>query len=168
MRHILDANILIYLVKAGLTQEFINLVENEIVIDTNVYYETVERGINNNYPDAFLVEDFLKKNQIPIIPVEISSDLSKFRDPGETSCYVLAKSKGLCISSDIRANKKFSNFKIQCIQLDTYFYKQFLNKRIEKNRLIDILGDLKSVDGTSANRVSVFLELLSKGGVKNE
>lgn len=75
MRFILDANTLIYLVKAGLTQEFIKLIDNEIVIDKSVYTEVVEKGIENNYPDSYLVRNFLEMNQIPIIPVNISSQL---------------------------------------------------------------------------------------------
>ena len=168
MRFILDANTLIYLVKANLSQEFINLIDNEIIIDKSVYNEVVEKGIENNYPDAYLVESFLEVNQIPIIPVNITSELSKFRDPGETSCYILAKSEGLCISSDIRAIKKFNNFQIPCIQLDTFFYKQFLNKKIRRNKCISILRDLKNVNGTSANRISIFFELILNGGKKDE
>lgn len=168
MRLILDANALIYLIKGGLAQRFYKLLDNAVVIDKSVYNEVVEKGIENNYPDAFIAKDFLEKNQIPIIPVDISSELSKFRDPGETSCYILAKSEGACISSDIIANKKFNNFKINSMQLDTFFYNQFLKKKIEKNEFLSILNNLKKVDGTSANRVSVFLELISKGGHKDE
>lgn len=168
MRLILDANALIYLVKAGLSQRFFKLLDDEVVIDRSVYEEVVENGIENNYPDAYIGRDFLEKNQIPIIPVEISPELSKFRDPGETSCYILAKSEGVCISSDIRANKKLNNFQVPCMQLDTFFYNQYLKKKFDKKEFLIILNDLKKINGTSANRISVFLELISKGGNKSE
>ena len=168
MRLILDANALIYLVKTGLSQEFIKLIDDDIVIDKSVYNEVVEKGIEKKYPDAYNAKDFLEKNQIPIIPLDISSDLSKFRDPSETSCYILAKKEGICISSDIRANKKFKSLKIPFMELDTFFYNQLLKKIIDKKKFINILNELKGVNGTSANRVSVFLELISNEGERNE
>ena len=168
MRFILDANALIYLVKAGLSQEFFDLTEDDVVIDKSVYNEVVEKGMEKKYPDAYNTKDFLEKNQIPIIPIDIKSDLSKFRDPGETSCYILTKKEGICISSDIRANKKFKNLNVAFMELDTFFYNQFLKKKIDKKRFINILNELKGVYGTSANRISVFMELLQNEGEKNE
>ena len=168
MRFILDANALIYLVKTGLTQEFSTLIEDDVVIDKSVYNEVVEKGIEYKFPDAYNAKDFLERNQIPIIPTDIKSDLSKFRDPGETSCYILAKKEGICISSDIRANKKFKKLGIAFIELDTFFYNQLLKKKIDKKRFINILNELKGVNGTSANRISVFLELISNESEKNE
>ncbi len=168
MRLILDANALIYLVKAGLSQEFINLIEDDLVIDKSVYNEVIEKGMENKYPDAYNAKDFLEKNQVPIIPIDIKSDLSKFRDPGETSCYILAKKEGICISSDIRANKKFKNHNVNFMELDTFFYNQLLKKKIDKKRFINILNELKGVNSTSANRISVFLELISNESEKNE
>ncbi len=168
MRFILDANALIYLVKTGLSQEFINLTEDDVIIDKSVYNEVVEKGMENKYPDAYNANDFLEKNHIPIIPIDINSDLSKFRDSGETSCYILAKKEGICISSDIRANKKFKNLNVASMELDTFFYNQLLKKRIDKKRFINILNELKGVNGTSANRISVFMELISNEGERNE
>ena len=168
MRFILDANALIYLVKTGLSQEFINLSEVDLVIDKTVYNEVVEKCMESKYPDAYNARNFLEKNQIPIIPTDISSDLSKFRDAGETSCYILAKKEGICISSDIRANKKFKNLNVAFMELDTFFYNQLLKKKIDKKRFINILSELKGVNGTSANRISIFLELISNEDEKNE
>ncbi len=168
MRLILGANALIYLVKTNLAQEFFNLAEDELIIDKSVYNEVVEMGMESKYPDAYNAKDFLEKNQVPIIPVEIESELYKFRDPGEASCYILAKKDGACISSDIRANKKFKNLKVAFMELDTFFYHQFLKKRIDKKRFINILNDLKEVNGTSSNRISVFLELISNEGDLHE
>ncbi|MHA1148175.1 MAG: hypothetical protein ACTSR8_08005 [Promethearchaeota archaeon] len=164
----MDANALIYLVKADLAQEFIDIIEDNVVIDKSVYNEVVEKGIEHKYPDAYIAKDFLEKNQIPIIPVNIKKELPKFRDPGETSCYILAKEEGICISSDVRANKKLKALDIAFLELDTFFYNQLMKKNVNKKRFIKILNDLKLVNGTSANRISVFLELLSKDGEKDE
>ncbi len=168
MRFILDANALIYLVKTELSQDFFDLLEDEVVIDKSVYDEVIKKGIENKYPDAYNAKIFLEKNQIPIIPVDIKAELPKFRDPGETSCYILGKEEGVCISSDIRANKKFKKYNIGFLELDTFFYNQLKNEKITKKKFINILKELKSVNGTSANRISIFLELLSNEGEENE
>lgn len=168
MRFILDANAFIYLIKTDLAEEFMKLIEEELVIDKSVHYEVIEKGIEEKYPDAYKAKDFLEKNQIPIIPTDIKSDLSFFRDPGETSCYLLAKKEGICISSDIKANKKFRDLNVAFMELDTFFYNQLLNKKINRRRFISILDKLKSVNGTSANRISIFLEKISNKDEKNE
>lgn len=54
------------------------------------------------------------------------------------------------------------------MELDTFFYNQLLKKIIDKKKFINILNELKGVNGTSANRVSVFLELISNEGERNE
>lgn len=169
MRFILDANAMIYLAKAHLFEMFMKLIKNnDLVIDNNVYNEVVERGIENRYADAYLAKDFLETFRIPVISVDISSDLQKFRDPGETSCYLLAEEDGICITSDIRATKKFENHNIEYMELDLFFFQQFLKKNIGKLEFIKILNDLKRVNGTTANRISVFLEVISKGSDDNE
>lgn len=169
MRFILDANAIIYLIKSGLASLFIKLNnECDLVIDNNVYNEVVERGIENKYPDAYEAKNFLESNRIPIIPIDIKQNLFKFRDPGETSCYMLAKDEGICISSDIRANRKFKNNKIPFMELDTFFYNQFLKRNVSKKKLITILNELRIVNGTTANRISVFLEVISNGSEKDE
>lgn len=162
MRLILDANALIYIIKANISSEFYRLSDFPMIVDKSVYNEVVEKGIENNFPDALMTKDFLEKNQIPIIPIDISAEISKFRDPGETSCYILARSEGICISSDTRANKIFNNLQIPSMQLDTFFYNQYLKTKITETEFIDILERLKKVDGTSANRINIFLELISK------
>ncbi|MHA1660265.1 MAG: hypothetical protein ACTSUT_14230 [Promethearchaeota archaeon] len=138
-----------------------------MIIDKSVYNEVVEKGMEHKYLDVYDAKNILEKNQIPIIPIDIKSDLSKFRGPGEISCYLLAKKEGTCINSNIRANKKFKIFNTAFMELYTFFYNQLLKNTIDKKRFIKILNELKGVNGTSANRISVFLELLSNEGEKN-
>ncbi|MGQ4873686.1 MAG: hypothetical protein ACP6IY_06370 [Promethearchaeia archaeon] len=164
MRLILDANALIYLVKTNLIQEFMDLIDDKVVIDNSVYREVIDNGIEKNYQDAHIAKYFLEKYQIPIIPTDIHPEIQKFRDAGETSCFILAKQEGICISCDVRANKKFKKFGIKSIELDTFFYNQLLKKKIDKKKFMNILFKLKNVNGTSVNRILVFLELISEGG----
>ena len=99
MRWILDACTLIYLIKAKLFKQFIDLVKYPVVIDSNVNQEVVIDGKTNNYSDAFEAEALLNEFRIPIISIDISKDLYRFSDPGETSCFLLAIEQGVCITS---------------------------------------------------------------------
>ena len=107
MRWILDACTLIYLIKTDMFSKFMTLVEFPVVIDSSVYQEVVVYGKKNKYPDANDAEISLNEFKIPVISIDISEELFRFRDPGETSCYILAKEDGICLTSDDRAYKKF-------------------------------------------------------------
>lgn len=158
MRWILDANALIYLIKAHLADIFIELANNNVVIDSSVYKEAVDDGIVQNHVDALDLKKFLERKQVPSIPVDISNDLGRFKDAGETSCYILAKQDGVCVTSDTRALKKYKNEGVPCMQPDIFFLTQFLEKKIDKKRLEDVLDALIHVRATTAERK---LEILS-------
>ncbi len=159
MRWILDSNSLIYLIKADLEDLFYKLTEKDIVIDTSVFHEVVEVGIKKKYPVAERAKNFLERYRIPIISIDISSELGKFRDPGETSCYLLTKKEGVCISSDVRATKKFSQFNLSWMQLDTFFYQNCLNKKILMNEFEEILEKLEKVQATTPERKYALLRM---------
>ena len=162
MRYILDACVLIYLIKANLTNEFINLCENDMVIDKEVYNEVVEQGKENNYPDAIIAEHFLINNKIPIIPTDIKKFIHLFRDAGETSCFILAQDTGTCITTDKRAFNKFVNQSVSVVRLDTFFYKKCLNRQYSKDVIISFLDKLLSVYATNSERYATFIKLLSQ------
>jgi len=54
------------------------------------------------------------------------------------------------------------------MELDSFFFNQLLKRKIDKKRFINILYELKGVNGTSANRISVFMELISNEVERNE
>ena len=162
MRWILDANSLIYLIKTNLEDLFYELIDGNVVIDTSVHEEVVDNGIKHNYPDAVQAKKFLEKNHVPIIPVDTSVEIDKFRDAGETSCYILARKEGTIISSDVRANRKFEKHGISSIHLDFFFYIWFLDQKIDENKLERILTSLEEIYATMPERKSHLLNLISK------
>ena len=165
MNYILDASVLIYLIKANLTKEFIDLCENDMVIDKEVYNEVVEQGKENNYPDAIIAENFLINNKFPIIPTDIRKFIHLFRDAGETSCFILAQDNGTCITTDKRAFNKFLTQSVSVVRLDTFFYKKCLNKKYSNEIIIRLLDKLLSVYATNSERYATFIKLLSQKGV---
>ena len=167
MKYNLDANALIYLIKSKTANLFVNLVNKDVVVDTSVYKEAIEDGIEKGYPDANLAKKWLEQYRIPVIPIDISPMLSKFKDPGETSCYLLGKEGSICISSDIRALKKLKRMNIQTIQLDSFFFSQFRKKMISKKEFIGILDKLEVIYATLPERKLVFLQNI-KDEEKNE
>ena len=157
MRIILDANSLIYMIKTNLFIRFTELTSNPIVIDTSVYKEVVEDGIAKNYPDAYIAQKYLKDFEIEIIPIDITDELPLFRDPGETSCYLLALDAGVCLTSDRKAIKKMIHFGIEPISIDEYFYNLCLNNYLPLKELEVILKKFEGVYASSKERRAFFL-----------
>lgn len=160
VRLILDACTIIYLIKANLQDEFIKISNVNIVIDKEVYTEVVENGKKNSYPDALIAEKFLIENKIPIIPTDIKKYLYLFRDYGETSCFILAKDEGVCITSDKRAFNKFEQQKVNVKRLDTYLYSEWIKKKYPKEKIITFLDSLLNVYATTPERYAVFIKKL--------
>ncbi|TFG25643.1 MAG: hypothetical protein EU529_00085 [Promethearchaeota archaeon] len=162
MRWILDSCTIIYLVKTNLFENFIKLIKYPLVIDNSVYEEVITDGKANNYSDAFKAEKLLKRNKIPVISIDISEDLVLFRDAGETSCYILARDDGICITSDDRAYKKFINQGQKAIRLDTFFFNKCIEKLLTENNFIEILKKLESVNATKPKSILFFIEKLKE------
>ena len=164
MNFILDANTIIYLIKSNLQENFMEYYKKtQIIIDTSVYAEVVENGLKNNYPDAIIAKNFLQKYKIPIIPIDVSKQIHKFRDAGETSCAILAlnkKTEGVCISSDKKAIKKFATYNIPHIQLDTVYYNLFLNIKLKEDEFFNILYKLEKIYAINSERIIFFYDLI--------
>jgi hypothetical protein len=145
MRWILDACTLIYLVKSNLFDLFYSLAKFPICIDTSVFDESVIQGKKHNHQDAITVEKALMKFKIPVIPVEIQEYISIFRDPGETSLYILANDDGVGVTSDRRAYNKFLEHNINVLKLEQFFFQKYIDKLLTKKDLIDILAKLEEI-----------------------
>ena len=152
MNWILDANTIIYIVKAGLDDIFMKMVVGKSKIDTSVYNEVVEKGEELGYDDALIAKRILQKYQIPIIPVDISEKLSTFRDPGETSCHLLTVGDDICISSDKRAIQKLNKHKTNVVRLDEFFLFQAIQNTLSKKNFQDYLERLERVYATTPER----------------
>ena len=162
MRWILDACTLIYLVKTKLFSKFMALVEYPVVIDSSVYKEAVTDGKANNYPDASDAEVFLNKFKIPVISIDTSKDFYRFRDFGETSCYILTKEDGICLTSDDRAYKKFKKEDQKVIRMDSFYFEKLNQKKITQREFIEILKELESVNATKPKSILFFLETIQQ------
>ncbi|OLS13560.1 MAG: hypothetical protein RBG13Loki_2811 [Promethearchaeota archaeon CR_4] len=152
MRWILDANSLIYLTRAGLTQKFVDLADFQTVIDKEVYHEVVERGKDRNKPDSDQADQYLKTNNIPIIPVNIDRVIGHFKDPGEASCFVLAKSEGVCVTNDIRAIKKFRAQQVDAMPFEIFFGRRYREGRLPGAEFERILEELVKANALTQER----------------
>jgi len=158
MRWILDACTLIYLVKANLFKTFMNAVSNPVVIDSSVFQEVIIEGKEHQYLDAFEAESLLNEYHIPVISIDGSNELFRFVDPGETSCYILAKEDGICITSDDRAYRKFHQTNLDAMRIDSFFYLKFQKNNITKTQFLEILNKLESINATKSNSILFYLQ----------
>ena len=162
MRWILDACTIIYLIKADLFSQFMKLAKYPVVIDSSVYQEVVINGKASNYPDADDAEFSLNQFKIPVISIDISKDLNRFRDPGETSCYILVKEEGICLTSDDRAYKKFIVSGQQVMRLDSFYFEKLNQKMLSEAEFIAILKKLETINATKPKSILFYLEKLQQ------
>ncbi|NVM37901.1 MAG: hypothetical protein HWN81_20075 [Candidatus Lokiarchaeota archaeon] len=162
MRWILDACTLIYLIKAKLFNHFMEIVEFPVVIDSSVYQEVVINGKANNYPDAIEAEEILNENRVPVISIEVSKDLFRFIDPGETSCYLLAMEEGICLTSDDKAYKKFLNENLKAMRIDNFYFEKLNQNRLIKKDFLLILNKLESVNATKPKSILFYMKKLQE------
>ena len=162
MRWILDACTLIYLIKAKLFNQFIKIVEFPVVIDSSVYQEVVVNGKANNYPDAIEAEEILNENRIPVISIDVSKELFRFIDPGETSCYLLALEEGICLTSDDKAYKKFLNENLEAMRIDNFYFEKLNQNRLKRKDFLLTLSKLESVNATKPKSILFYMKKLQE------
>jgi len=162
MRWILDACTLIYLIKAKLFNQFMEIVDFPVVIDSSVYQEVVINGKANNYPDALEAEKILNENRVPVISIDVSKDLFRFIDPGETSCYLLAIEEGICLTSDDKAYKKFLNENLKAMRIDNFYFEKLNQNRLKKTDFLLILNKLESVNATKPKSILFYMKKLQE------
>jgi len=162
----IDACTLIYLAKAGLL-DFLKRLPYEYIIDKEVYNEAVIKGMEERYPDAYLLEYFIKKQKIiEIVGVDISGEIDYFIGEGEASTYILSVEKNaIAVTSDRVAYKKMFKRNAKVVQTDLMFLNAYFKKLISKRELLDALNRLLAVGGTTPERITFILE---KIGEKNE
>ena len=162
MRWILDACTLIYLIKAKLFNNFIKIVEFPVVIDSSVYQEVIINGKANNYPDAIEAEEILNENRIPVISIDVSKEIFRFIDPGETSCYLLALEEGICLTSDDKAYKKFLNENLKAMRIDNFYFEKLNQNRLKRKDFLLTLDKLESVNATKPKSILFYMKKLQK------
>jgi len=138
------------------------IVEFPVVIDSSVYQEVVINGKANNYPDAIEAEEILNENRVPVISIEVSKDLFRFIDPGETSCYLLAMEEGICLTSDDKAYKKFLNENLKAMRIDNFYFKKLNQNRLTKKDFLLILNKLESVNATKPKSILFYMKKLQE------
>jgi hypothetical protein len=161
MRIAIDTNCLIYLVKTELAVLFLSLCNRDVVIDNNVYAEAVTEGKRAGWLDAIKVDEFLRDNTVPIIPTNISNEIAVFRDPGEASCAVLCKAGAACITTDIKAIKKFVKQDIHVVRLEFFFLDRWVENKILTDDMKEILRKLESVHAITRERRDFVLEQMA-------
>ncbi|MCK4779488.1 MAG: hypothetical protein KAT57_04840 [Candidatus Lokiarchaeota archaeon] len=162
MRWILDACTLIYLIKAKLFNHFMEIVEFPVVIDSSVYQEVVINGKANNYPDAVEAEEILNENRVPVISIDVSKDLFRFIDPGETSCYLLAIEEGICLTSDDKAYKKFLNENLKAMRIDNFYFEKLNQNQLKKTEFLLVLNKLESVNATKPKSILFYIKKIQE------
>jgi len=138
------------------------IVEFPVVIDSSVYQEVVIYGKANNYPDAVEAEEILNENRVPVISIDVSKDLFRFIDPGETSCYLLAIEEGICLTSDDKAYKKFLNENLKAMRIDNFYFEKLNQNQLKKTEFLLVLNKLESVNATKPKSILFYIKKIQE------
>lgn len=138
---------------------------DEIWIGEIVYFESVERGKEEQKSDAFLLERRVKESSgIQVKKLEDRGNYDRerlyFVGPGETNVYKIAsQSKDLvAITSDAVAYKKFVRRGVNVIRTDEILLGTLKKGIISFDEFTENLIKLRSVGGTTDERIAFLIK----------
>lgn len=163
-----DTNTLIYLAKTGM----LNILDKyEVWIGNHVYKETVEAGKQQGKRDAYLLEEHIQENfkRKEVDKKEFKKEMKYFNAPGETDAYLIAREKDAeAVTTYIIARKKIKRRGVDVIQTDMLLFKHFKTGEITEKELNEKLIQLRSVGGTTDERINFLMGKARKGGEEND
>ena len=164
MKAIPDSCTLIYLIKAGLLDILLKIFD-EIWVGEIVYFESVEKGKEEQKSDALILERRIEESSsIKIKELEDRGNYEKeklyFVGPGETNVYKIAsQNKDLvAITSDREAYKKFVKRGVNIMRSDEILLAGFKKGAISFEEFTDSLIRLRSVGGTTEERIAFLIK----------
>lgn len=164
MKAIPDSCTLIYLITAGLWDVSLQIFD-EIWIGEIVYFESVEKGKEEQKSDAIILERRIEESSsIKIKELEDRGNYEKeklyFVGPGETNVYKIAsQNKDLvAITSDRAAYKKFVKRGVNIMRSDEILLAGFKKGAISFEEFTDSLIRLRSVGGTTEERIAFLIK----------
>jgi predicted nucleic acid-binding protein len=164
MKAIPDSCTLIHLIKTGLLDILLKIFD-EVWIGEIVYFETVERGKEEQKSDSLLLERRIEElSGIKVKELEDRENYEKeklyFVGPGETNVYKMAiqNRSVVAITSDTEAYKKLVRRGVNVIRSDEILLEALKKKIISFDELTDSLIRLRTVGGTTEERIAFLIK----------
>ncbi|MGQ4875960.1 MAG: hypothetical protein ACP6IY_17985 [Promethearchaeia archaeon] len=156
---------LIHLTKVNLL-DYLFLLFSTILIPESVYEEVVVRGKENNYADAFLIENKIKSGQIKIIKVNIEKNFyfSSNLHQGELEAIYLAfkSGKDLILLDDEEARIFARTLKIKVKGTLGILLDLVKSKYLQINDALKYLKELNNIMYLSSDVYNLVFEELNK------
>lgn len=161
---IFDSNVIIYLEKSGLFSDFCSLID-EIHIPQQVFYETVTRGKEHNYDDAWEIEELIGSfDNIFVESVDIvdyTEAKQFFHGDGEASAVALAKiiPDAIIITCDAvaAAHMRLNGIK-QVLSLEAFILLYVKKQKLSKKKALVYLTQLRSIYAISQEKYNTVCE----------
>lgn len=138
---------------------------DEIWIGEIVYFESVERGKEEQKSDAFILERNVAESfGIKVKELEDIENYEReklyFVGPGETNVYKIASrdKARIAITSDAVAHKKFVRRGINVIRSDEILLEALKRDILNFEEFTDGLIRLRSVGGTTEERIAFLVK----------
>ncbi|MHA1129518.1 MAG: hypothetical protein ACTSQI_17815 [Candidatus Helarchaeota archaeon] len=159
VKFVFDSCSLIYLAKIN-SLSILKQVSAELLIDKEVYDESVVSGKELGYRDAFILDRFVEEN-FQVSPQDISKEIEYFGAKGEASTFLLGLN-GICITSDKKAFKKILNRGRNVLKTEDFFLLHLENEVISKEQFIQVITDLLKINAISGEKYHVLLKEMDK------
>lgn len=156
---IFDSCSLIYLSKIN-KLSILTLMSKNILIDEEVYNESVISGKEHGFRDAYILERFIV-DHVKIIPQDISQEIVYFNAKGEASTFLLGKN-GICVTSDKRAFQKMLKRGNNVIKLEDLLFIYCKKQILQIDQFIQLLKELLQINAISAEKFHILMQEVKK------
>jgi predicted nucleic acid-binding protein len=164
-----DSMVLIHLASTGVLQEACTMFGG-VVIPPAVDREVVERGIERDYPDAYMVQRLVREKYIHVMQVvdkKLMDELEKFGLKGgelESVTLFFQEKADLIASNDDKVRKLRLILDLSLISSPEIVYMMAKRSVIKKEKAIDCLSQLKEIGWFSSAVIDIIVEEVGKIG----
>ena len=159
VKFVFDSCSLIYLAKIN-KLPILKQLSDELLIDKEVYDESVVSGKELGYRDAFILDRFVEEN-FQVVSQDIHQEIEYFGAKGEASTFLLGLN-GICVTSDKRAFAKILKRGRNVVKIEDLFFLSFQNKLLSEEQFMQILTDLLKIDAISGEKYHILMKEMDK------
>jgi predicted nucleic acid-binding protein len=160
-----DSMVLIHLAMTGILKEAC-IMFGQVVIPNLVHKEVVEKGIENNHADAFVIQKLEKEGYIRIVAVTDSKLMDELRSYGlqggelEAVTLYIQENADMIASNDDKVRRLRLILNLKLVSSPDIIFMLTENKVITKDRAKECLRELRKIGWFSKDVIdSIIMEV---------
>jgi len=162
-----DSMVLIHLAIGGVLKEAC-IMFGQVIIPSTVHTEVVERGIQRQHSDAFVVQKLEKEGYIQVVKVTDNKLMDELKHYGlkggelEAVTLYIQEQADLIASNDDKVRKLRLILSLDLISSLEIIFVMAKNRAIPKNRAVDCINEIKKTGWFSKNIIDSILAEVDK------